>query len=354
MTNSKEKRYEAMKSIPPVSTIAQTWLQKIAHLCALLVIAGFLSTGSEIAHAQTKLSRVGFLTIGSPSKMPVVAGWLEIFRRVLAQQGLVEGKNITIVMRDAQGSSSNFGRAAAELVNERVDVIYAIGAPAIRAAYELTKSIPIVGSDYTNDPVAVGYAKSYAHPGGNVTGVFLDAPEFAAKWLEMMREIVPNLKRVVALWDPSPGDTHVRAMAEICKSFKIQLQVITVRTPDEIDSAGAQFANRPQAIVALPSPMLYAENTRLVRLATKPRLPITSMFPNFADAGGLLGYGPNDAWTNERVAMLVAKILRGTKPGDLPIERPVKFDLIVNLKTAKELNIKMPETVLTRAERIIR
>ena len=343
-----------MKSVLPVSTIARTWLQKIAHRCALLVIAGLLSTGSEIAHAQTKLSRVGFLTIGSPSKMLVVARSLEIFRQVLAQQGLVEGKNITIVMRDAQGSPSNFRRAAAELVNERVDVIYARSAPAVRALYDVTKSIPIIGDDYTNDPVAVGYAKSYGRPGGNVTGVFLDAPEFSAKWLEMMREIVPNLKRVAALWDPSPGDAHVRAMTEICKSFGIQLQVIRVRTPDEIDSAGAQFANRPQAIVALPSPMFYAENTRLVRLTTKLRLPITSMFANFADAGGLLGYGPNETWTVERGAMLVAKILRGTKPGDLPIERPVKFDLIVNLKTAKELNIKMPESVLTRAERIIR
>lgn len=305
------------------------------------------------AFAQSKLPRVGILTVGSPTKMPV-AGFVEDFRRTLKRQGFVDGKTVTLVMRDAQGSPSNFNRAATELVNERVDAILAMSAPAVRAAYAATKSVPIVGSDYTNDPVAIGYAKSYAHPSGNVTGVFLDAPEFAAKWLEMMHEIVPNLKRVTALWDPSPGDTHVRAITQICKSFGIELQVIEVRTPDEIDNVSTTLAKQTQAVVVLPSPMLYSENARLVRLATKHRLPFTSMFPPFADAGGLLGYGPNDSWTTERMAMLMAKILRGTKPGDLPIERPVKFDLIVNMKTAKELGIKLPESVVTSADRIIR
>ena len=328
--------------------------QKVIRLSLFFVIAVMLMTGSQVSYAQAKLPRVGFLTIGSPSKMPVEMRWLEIFRRILAEQGFVDGKTVTIVLRDAQGSPANFPQVAAEMTKEHFDVIYANSAPAVRALHDATKSIPIVGVDYTNDPIAVGYAKSYGRPGGNVTGVFLDAPEFAAKWLEMMREIVPNLKRVVALWDPSPGDTHVRAMAEICRSFKIQLQVITVRTANDIDSADAQFANGSQAIVALPSPVLYSENARLVKLATKLGLPISSMFPNFADAGGLLGYGPNDELTEQSISMLVAKILRGAKPGDLPIERPVKFDLIVNLKTAKALKIKMPETVLTRAERIIR
>ena len=329
-------------------------LQQIAHLRLLVVTVAILSCGSQLAHAQTKLPQVGFLTISSPNKLPVVANWLEISRRVFAQQGFVEGKNFTIIIRDAQGISSNFDQAAAALVNEHVDIIFAIGAPALRAAHNLTKSIPIVGTDYTNDPIAVGYVKSYGHPGGNVTGVFLDAPEFTSKWLEMMREIIPNLKRVAAIWDPSPGKTHINALSEICKSFGIQLQVIEIHKAEDIDNADVALGNRPQAVVILPSPMFYAENSRLVKLATRIRLPFSSIFPRFAVDGGLFGYGPNDTWTTERQAMLAAKILHGAKPGDLPIERPVKFDLIVNLKTAKALNIKMPETVLARAERIIR
>jgi putative tryptophan/tyrosine transport system substrate-binding protein len=332
---------------------ARVW-QAIIHLGMPIVVAAIAAFGwQDHAFAQTKLPRVGVLTVGSPTRMPEAA-WVETFRRTLAQQGWVEGKTVTRISRDAQGRPANFSRAAIDLINEHVDVILAISAPAIRVSYAATKSIPIVGSDYTNDPVAVGYAKSYAHPGGNVTGVFLDAPEFAAKWLEMMREIVPNLKRVTALWDPSPGDTHVRAMTQICKSFGIELQVIEVRTPEDIDNAGTTLAKQTQAIVVLPSPMHYSENTRLASLALKQHLPISSMFPRFADAGGLLGYGPDDTWTSERQGMLVAKVLRGTKAGDLPIERPVKFDLIVNLKTAKELGIKLPESVLTRAERIVR
>lgn len=354
MTRGFQPANDSVRNVLHLTNRMVRRLRVITHLSVLIVATAINVVGWQAnAIAQTSLPRVGVLTIVSETKEPV-ADWMKISRRSLAQQGWIDGKTVTLVMRDAQGDPSKFRAAAEELVNQKVDVIYATGAPAIRAAYELTKSIPIIGSDYTNDPVAIGYAKSYGRPGGNVTGVFLDAPQFAAKWLEMMREIVPDLKRVAALWDPSPGDNHVRALTSIAKSMGLQLQVVQVHKPEDIDRAGDAFTIRPQAVVILPSAMLYVENARLVSLATRLRLPFTSIFPRFAEAGGLLGYGPNDSWTTERMAIMVGKVLRGTKPGDLPIERPLTFDLVVNLKTAKELNIKLPESILVRAERVIR
>ena len=177
------------------------------RLILLFVVALAASAGQLDAFAEEKLPRVGLLLFDTGHREPL-AGFIKTLRQTLAQQGWIEGKTVRLVIRDAQGDASKFGAAAAELVREKVDVIYAISAPALRAAFAATKSIPIVGTDYTNDPVAAGYAKSYGRPGGNVTGVFLDAPEFAAKWLELMGEIVPDLTRVVALRDPAPGDAH--------------------------------------------------------------------------------------------------------------------------------------------------
>jgi putative tryptophan/tyrosine transport system substrate-binding protein len=319
--------------------------------CNVLALVALAAT--SIVNAQERLPRVGVLSIVPATQRPLAA-WVNAAREALAQQGFIEGKTVTYVFRDARGDPENFSSAATELVRQKVDVIYAISAAAIRTAHAQTKSIPVVGTDYTNDPVAVGYAKSYARPGGNVTGVFVDAPEFSAKWLELMREIVPNLTRTAALWDPSPGDTHVRALESVGRTFGLQLQIVQVRRPQDIESAGDAFSNQPQALVVLPSPMFYVETARLAKLTHAQRLPATAMGPEFADAGGLLAYGPNDIWSSGRVGMMVAKILRGAKAGDLPIERPLKFDLVLNLKTAKLLGLKIPQTVIERADRVIR
>lgn len=323
------------------------------RMILLFVVALAVSGGHADAFAQTKLPQLGVLSLDAPTKQSFAVSF-DAVRRALAQQGWIEGKTITFVMRDAHGNPAGFADAAAELVRQDVDAILAVSALGIRAASKATRSIPIVGGDYTNDPVAVGYAKSWNHPGGNVTGVFLDAPEFAAKWLELLREIVPGLTRVVALWDPAPGDTHVRGLEAVAPRLGIQIQVVQVRTPADIDAAGATFAKGSQAIVVLPSPMHYTEYGRLVALATKLHLPATSMSHAYIDAGGLLAYGPDDIWTYERMGAMMAKILRGAKAGDMPIERPVKFDLVINLKTAKQLNLKIPEAVLLRADRVIR
>lgn len=233
-------------------------------------------------------------------------------------------------------------------------MIYALGAPTLRAAAAATSTIPIVGVDYTNDPVAAGYARSYSRPGGNVTGVFVDAPEFAAKWLNLMQRVVPGLSRVAIIWDPSPGDTHLRALQTAGRAENIEVVVVEVRRSDDIDVAPAALRGRPQAMIILPSPMIYAESQRLADTTLRQRIPATTMANEFAALGGLVAYGPEWAHVGERAGVLVSKVLKGANPGDLPIERPSKYELVINLRTAKALKIRIPGSVLAGADRIIR
>ncbi len=282
---------------------------------------------------QAKIPRVGILTFDAVTVDPTVGTWLDPFRGTLADEGWIEDKNVSFEYRTARSDPARFVEAAAELVRLKVDVIFAHSASAVRVAYATTRSIPIVGVDFVTDPVAEGYAESYSRPGGNVTGVFLDAPELAGKWFELLGAMVPGLSRAVVLWDPIGGPTQLRAVQSIARSIGIQLQIVEVHKPDD---------------------MIYTQSERLAKLAMKHRLPGTSMAREFADAGGALAYGPVRAAAYERGAVLVAKILGGTKPGDLPVERPTKVQLVVNLKTAKALGLTVPESVLYRADEVIR
>jgi putative ABC transport system substrate-binding protein len=280
--------------------------------------------------------------------------WYEPFRRTLAQHGWIEGKNVSFEYRSARGAPPRLSEVVTELVRLKVDVIYADSAPATRAAYAATRTIPIVGLDFTNDPVVAGYAESYGRPGRNLTGFFLDAPEFAGKWLELLKAISPGLSRVAVLWDPSPGVTHLKAVQGAARSSGVQLQVLEVHEPADLDEAFAAVHGRTQALIVLPSPMTYGESARLAELAMKHRLPATSMAPQFAESGGVLSYGPSFAEAAARCAILVAKVLGGAKPGDLPVERPTKLPMMVNIKTAKALGLTIPESILVRADKVIR
>jgi len=304
------------------------------------------------AQGQAKISRVGILTIEPPGDGHKKA--YGAFYRTLVAQGWVEGRDVEFTYARTDGESSRFAKAASELVALKVDVIFADSAPAVRAAFAATRTIPIVASDFTTDPVAEGYAENYRRPGKNVTGVFLDAPEFSAKWLELLKSIVPGLSRAVVLWDPSPGDAHLRALQLAARSFGVQLQVVEVRTPQEIDRAASEFRGRPEALIVLPSPMTWRESARLAKLAITQRLPSTSFARPFAATGGLVAYGPNGDSVDERCGVLMAKILGGARPAELPIERPTKVELVVNLKAAKALNLTIPESILARADRVIR
>jgi putative ABC transport system substrate-binding protein len=284
----------------------------------------------------------------------VVQQWFEPFHRTLAERGWIEGKSVSFEYRSVSADPSQLAKVAAELVRLKVDVIYATDAPSVRAAYAATHSIPIVAFDFTTNPVAAGYVESYSHPGGNLTGTFLDAPEFAGKWLELLKATVPGLSRIVVLWDPSPGAAHLQGVQSVARALRLQLQVHEVRSPDDIGRAFSAFRGRPQALIILPSPMIYKQSQQLAELSLKHQLPATSMFRLFAEAGGAIAYGPDMVSTIESCALLVAKILGGAKPGELPVQRPTKVQLIVNLKTAKALGLKVPDSVLVRADEVIR
>ncbi|MEO8006406.1 MAG: ABC transporter substrate-binding protein [Betaproteobacteria bacterium] len=316
---------------------------------ALLASFGWI----DASWGQAKVARVGILSYGGTTDA-AMKQWMEPFRRKLAERGWSEGQQITIEYRRAVGDPAQLATAAAELVQLKVDIIFADSAPSTRAAHAATSTIPIVGTDFTNDPVAVGYVESYGRPGKNITGVFLDAPDFSGKWLELLKAIVPDLTRAVVLWDPSPGTAHLEAIKGLARSLRLELQVIEVSTPEDIERAFAALAGRPQALIILPSPMMFLQSERLARLALKHRLPGTSMTRGFAVAGGLITYGPERIPVFEASAVLVAKILAGAKPGDLPVERPSKFELLVNLKTAKALGLTIPQSILLRADEVIR
>ena len=302
---------------------------------------------ADLAWAQPKILRVGVLTVAESQE------WLEPFNRTLREHGWVEGKNLAFEHRHGSGDPRRLAEPAAELVRLKVDVLFPVGPPSVRAAFAATRDIPIVAHDLETDPVAAGYARSYSRPGGNLTGLFLDSPDLAGKWLELLKTIVPNLSRVVVLWDSTSGPIPLDAVRTVAPSLGVKLQVVEIHTPEEIDKAPAAFRGRPQALIILPSPMMYYESARLAKLAKKLRLPATSMFVPFAQAGGMLAYGPEMIPTVERCAELVAKILAGAKPGDLPIERPTKFEFVFNRKTAKALRLTVPDTVLLRADKLI-
>jgi putative ABC transport system substrate-binding protein len=306
------------------------------------------------AWAQEKLARVGVLSFFTLTDESESKSDFERLRRNLANQGWIEGKNVAFEYRSAKGDPSQFAAAADALAKLDVDVILANSAPALRAAYAATRTIPIVANDYTTDPIAEGYVENFAQPGGNVTGVFLGAPEFAGKWFELLQDMIPDLSRVAVLWDPAPGATHLQAVRSVAGSLNIKLQVLEVHQPHQINKAFATLRGPPQAIVILPSPMNWWQSERLARLALKYRLPATSMAPHFANAGGVISYGPDITWDDERTAVLLAKVLGGAKPAELPVERPKTYQLVVNLKTAKALGITVPQSILLRADEVIR
>ena len=325
---------------------------------ALLVLAVLLV--SAVIHprplcAEARTARVGILTLPRGTSVEETRRWYEPFTRSLAQGGWVEGKNLSVIhFFPAEVRASLLGDMVEQMVQQKIDVIFADSAPSTLAAYRATRSIPIVALDFTNDPVAAGYAESYGRPGKNITGVFLDAPEFAGKWFELLTAVVLRLSRVAVLYDPAPGTAHLRAVESAARAGGIQLEVVKVHTPKDLERAFTSFRKRPQAVVVLPAPLTYTYAKRLGELSVKHRLPATAMARQFAEYGGAMSYGPVQAAVYERCGEFVAKILNGSSPSELPVERPSKFELLVNLKTMERLGLKVPEEVMLRADQLIR
>jgi len=303
------------------------------------------------AQQPAKVSRIAYFSAGSASSQ---ASRLEVFRQGLRNLGYAEGKDIVIEQRYGEGKLDRLPALAAELVGLKLNVIVTGGPAATRSAKEATASIAIVmGFDY--DPVGSGVVASLAQPGGNVTGLSSLAPEISGKQLELLREVVPRLSRVAVLGNSTePAIGQLRKAAElVAGAFKVQLQYLDVLAPKDIRPA-FQAANkgRAEAVLALSSFVIISQRTQIADLAIKNRLPAIYPWPEFVEDGGLMTYGANSADLFRRAATYVDKILKGAKPADLPVEQPTKFELIINLKAAKQIGLTIPPNVLARADKV--
>ena len=272
----------------------------------------------------------------------------------LRELGYVEGQNLTLEFRTSDGSYERYRAIATELVNLKVDLIVAPGTPAALAAKEATGTIPIV-MVVVGDPLGVRLIASLARPGGNVTGLSSLGTDIVAKQLELIRETSPRLSRVAVLWNPSSTDAAaLKNLKVAAQTMSVRLQPIDVRKPAEIESAFATMTReRAEALIPLDSAFIFAQRQRIADLAVQRRLPTFCLQRLFPEAGALMSYGPSFIDLSLRAATYVDKILKGAKPADLPVELPTKFELVINLKTARALGLTIPASVLRRADEVI-
>jgi putative ABC transport system substrate-binding protein len=308
-----------------------------------------------VAQAQQpkKIPRIGYLGGASPSAN---AARIEAFRQGLRELGYVEGKNIVIEWRHAEAKFDRLPALAAELVRLKVDIIITGGPASTRSAKEATSTIPIVMA-FDNDPVGSGVVASLARPGGNITGLATLVPETSGKRLELLKEIVPKLSRVAVFGTSTfPGNAQSLREVELAAgAFKVQLQYLDVLDPKDIEAAfGAASKGRAEAGLVLASPVLISKHAQITDLAVKSRLPAIYYAPEWVEDGGLMSYGASITDLYRRAATYVDKILKGAKPADLPVEQPIKFELVINLKAAKQIGLTIPPNVLARADKVIK
>jgi putative ABC transport system substrate-binding protein len=305
------------------------------------------------AQQPKKVPRIGFLTTVSLSAQ---ADRIEAFHQGLRELSYVEGKNIVIEQRSADGKPDRLPAVAAELVRLKVDVIVTAGGISTRAAKEATTTIPIVMTG-DPDPVGDGFVASLARPGGNITGLSTFAPELSAKRLEILREVAPKLSRVAVLGTSTiPGYAQTLREIELAaKAFGVKLQNLDVLDSKDIETAfRAAAKGQTQAVLTLQSGILNSQRPQIVELAAKNRLPAIYVNSQFVEAGGLMFYGVNSLELDRRAATYVDKVLKGARPADLPIEQPKKFDLIINLKAAKQIGLTISPDLLARADKVIK
>jgi putative ABC transport system substrate-binding protein len=338
--------------------------------------------GRKLRAAMPMLPRrafIGTLTLGllaehrraaaQPAAKAPVIGWLtggyvarkgspifKAFTDRLRDLGYVVGQSVLVNVRTPEhGTSEEYADLAADIVALRVDVILAANPHSLEAATKATKTIPIVGADLESDPVEKGWAVSLARPGGNVTGVFLDIPEISGKQIQFLREVKPNLTGVAILGDPRVNELQFRAAEAAAKGAGLTIRTLPIRSQNEIQGAITAAAHQGMgALGVLTSPLVNISLRAIADAAIQHRLPAICPFvPIFAEAGGLLAYGPDFPDLFRRAAGYVSEILKGAKPSDLPIQRPEKFELVINLKTAKALGLTIPPSLLLRADRVI-
>ncbi len=319
------------------------------------VIAGGLLTAPLSAEAQSigKVYRIGFIQTAAPNEMEHLTKALD---EGLRELGYVEGRNIVFERRFAEGKQERLPALAAELVRLNVDVIVTGANPVIAAVKQATATIPVVMA-VSRDPVGAGFIASLARPGGNITGFANDpTPEIIGKNLELLKEAAPRVSRVAFLWNPVPpgAGTYKNAVESAARKLGVTFQSVEVRGRNEFEGAfAAMVRERANGVVVAADPVLLGPRSQVVLLAARSRLPAVYVQREFAEAGGLMSYGPNIADQFRRAAIYVDKILKGAKPGDLPVEQATKFELVINLKTAKALGLTIPQSLLQRADEII-
>jgi putative ABC transport system substrate-binding protein len=309
----------------------------------LIVAAGAALLGlTDLAASQPagRTARIGLIATTPAFKAA--------FLNALGEAGYVEGQNMVVIHRPIGE------KAVREVLAENVDVLCASGPESISAAKRATTTVPLVGVDLETDPVASGLVRTLSRPGGNVTGIFMDLPELGGKLIQLLREIVPSLSRLAIVWHPEVGKIQFEATERAARAAHLGVVSLPVKSADDLRPA-VERARRERAggIVLLSAPVLLHQRALIADLAQKFQLPAVSLFPAFPDAGGLLGYGPDFPDMMRRAAGYVVRILRGANPGDLPVERPAKFELVVNVKTARALGVTIPHSLLLRADRVI-
>lgn len=324
----------------------------IAGFVITLALATLTTVPFPSSAQRAKLPRIGFLGAVTPEDFPHLEA---AFREGLREFGYVEGKNALIEYRWAEGRAERLPELAGDLVRLKVDALFAVTSAAARAAKNATSTIPIVFVG-VSDPVRYGFVASLARPGGNMTGLGHFTPELNGKRLALLKEVLPQLTRVAVLWNTG-NESHeeqLQDLASAAQALGIHLQAVGVQKAEELEGAfQAMVKDQARALMVLASSLTHRHLTRIADLAVKHRLPSVMEFSEFADAGGLMMYGPT--WTDmfQRGGRLVGKVLKGTKPAELPVEQPTRFALIINLKTAKGLELTITPSVLTRADRLI-
>ena len=324
----------------------------------ITLLCGAAAAWPRAARARAaKVARIGYLVTGA-LEFPETRINREAFRQGLNELGYVEGRDIVIEYRSADGKIERLPGLATELVGLNVDLIVALSTPAGRAAQQATTTVPIVVTAM-GDPVRDGLVASLTRPGGNITGTTFLGPELVPKRLALLRELLPTISRVAILWHPGAfSELTIREMlnevGEAARTLGVQLQLVEVRSADEFDHAFTTMANaRAEALFQFPSTMLFNERRRIIDLAARHHLPAMFNAREFVQLGGLIAYGSNLAELNWRAATYVDKIFKGAKPSDLPVEQPTKFELFINLKTAKALGLTVPDRLLVGADEVI-
>jgi putative ABC transport system substrate-binding protein len=326
-------------------------MKKAAVLSILMAVAVLAAGVTAEAQQPNNVPRIGYLRAERAPEVDI-----EGFRKGLREHGYLEGKNIVVEYRWANGNEERLRSLVSELIGLKVDLIVTSAPAATQASKEATTTIPIV-MVLVADPVAFGFVNSLARPGGNITGFAFLLPEISGKRLELLKETIPKLSRVAVLWNAANPykETDLKEVQPVADALKVAVHTFRVREPNGFDDAfKAATKVRAEGLLTLDDPFTIAHRTRIIDLALRYKLPAVYAVRPFVDAGGLMYYGPDRVDQNRRAAIYVDKILKGTKPADLPVEQPTKFEFIINLNAAKQIGLTIPPNVLARADKVIK